>query len=138
MARTRDFAQVIRAKLAADPDLAEAVESEAFISNVAMQVYDARMAAGLTQKQLAERIGTKQSVISRIEDADYDGHSVTLLKKIAKALGQKLHVEFCVCVAPSPSQVTESFNLQWQPVEEWHFDFRENTGAEMTESASGS
>jgi transcriptional regulator with XRE-family HTH domain len=94
MARTRDFAEVIRGKLAADPDLAAVVEDESFSADIAMKVYEARMAARLTQKQLAIRVGTHQSVISRLEDADYDGHSLSLLKKIASALGKKLRVEF--------------------------------------------
>ncbi len=94
MARTKNFAAVIRAKLAADPDLAEAVEAESFNADIAMKVHKARTHAGLTQKRLAERIGTQQSVISRIEDADYDGHSLSMLKRIADALGTMLRVEF--------------------------------------------
>src|SRR5438034_10892554 len=94
MARTRNFADVIRAKMAANPDLAEAVESELFNADVAMKVYEARKAAGLSQKKLAELIGTQQSVISRIEDADYDGHSLKLLRRIAAVLGKKLQIEF--------------------------------------------
>ncbi len=93
MATTRNFADVIRAKLAADPELARGVLEESFNSNVAQQVYDARLAAGLTQKQLAERCGTQQSVISRIEDADYYGHSLSLLKRIAEALDRTVRVE---------------------------------------------
>lgn len=92
MAKTRNFEDAIRAKLAEDIDLSIAVEKEAFHANIAMQVYEARIAAGLTQKELAMRAGTVQSVISRIEDADYDGHSLTLLKRIALALGAKLDV----------------------------------------------
>jgi predicted transcriptional regulator len=46
----------------------------------------------LTQAQLAELIGTTQSVISRLEDADYDGHSPTMLSRIVSALNQKLTV----------------------------------------------
>jgi transcriptional regulator with XRE-family HTH domain len=95
MARTRNYADVIRDKLAANPALAEAVEVESFNADLATKVYEARTSAGLTQKQLADLVGTRQSVISRIEDADYDGHSLALLKRIASALGLKLRVEFC-------------------------------------------
>jgi ribosome-binding protein aMBF1 (putative translation factor) len=94
MARSENFAKAIRANLVRDPDLAEAVEVESFNADVAMKVYQARTIAGLTQKQLAERVGTDQSVISRIEDADYNGHSLSLLNRIALALGVKLRVEF--------------------------------------------
>src|SRR5260370_41465483 len=96
MATTRSYADVIRAKLAADPELAKGVLEESFNSNIAQQVYDARVAAGLTQQQLAERCGTQQSVISRIEDADYYGHSLSLLKRIGEALGRVVRVELSV------------------------------------------
>src|SRR5437870_1837355 len=114
MARTKDFAAVIKAKLAADPDLAEAVETEAFNADIAMQVYEARKEAGLTQKQLAERVGTQQSVISRIEDANYDGHSLGLLKRIGRALGKKLRLKFVACQAPPSPEVVDTFSSGWQ------------------------
>src|SRR5713226_6209561 len=94
MARTRNFADVIRAKLAANATLAKGVEREAFNADIAMKVFQVRTEANLTQKQLAARIGTRQSVISRIEDAEYEGHSLAILKRIAKALGRELRVEF--------------------------------------------
>jgi DNA-binding XRE family transcriptional regulator len=92
---TRDFADVIRAKLATDPKLATNVENEFFNAEIAQQVYALRTGAKLTQAQLAKLVGTQQSVISRIEDADYDGHSLTMLKRIADALGRRLQVTFC-------------------------------------------
>lgn len=92
--RTRDFAQVIRKKLAVDPVLAKAVEDESFNADIAQRVYKLRIGAKLTQTQLAELVGTQQSVISRIEDADYDGHSLTMLKRIASALKRRLRVDF--------------------------------------------
>jgi transcriptional regulator with XRE-family HTH domain len=95
MARTRDFAKVIRQKLATDSTLAKGMEVESFNADLATKLYESRTAAGLTQKELAHLAGTHQSVISRIEDADYDGHSLTLLRKIAAALSLKVRVEFC-------------------------------------------
>ena len=61
---------------------------------VAQLIYDARTAAGLTQQQLADAVGTTQSVISQLEDADYQGHSLTMLRRIAKALHRKLEIRF--------------------------------------------
>jgi transcriptional regulator with XRE-family HTH domain len=61
---------------------------------VAQMIYDARTEAGLTQGKLAELIGTRQSVIARLEDADYTGHSLTMLQKIAGALGHDLELRF--------------------------------------------
>ena len=94
MARTQNFADVLRAKLAADPVLAQAVENAAVNRRIAAEIYSARTAAGLSQAQLAALTGTTQSVIARLEDADYEGHSLTTLKKIAQALGLQLRVEF--------------------------------------------
>jgi DNA-binding XRE family transcriptional regulator len=93
--RTRNFGDVIRAKLAADAELAKAVEEESFNADIAQKVYDLRTEARLTQKQLADLVGTRQSVISRIEDADYHGHSLTMLRRIATALNRRLKLEFC-------------------------------------------
>lgn len=94
MPRTKNFADVISRKLAADRVLADAVDVETMNAAIAMKVFEARKKAKLTQRELAERIGTQQSVISRIEDAEYDGHSLGLLNRIARALGQKLYLEF--------------------------------------------
>jgi predicted XRE-type DNA-binding protein len=92
--RTRNFGEVIRAKLAANPELAKAVEEESFNADIAQQVFDLRTEAKLTQKRLAELVGTQQSVISRIEDANYHGHSLMMLKRIASALNRRLQVDF--------------------------------------------
>ncbi len=59
---------------------------------VAQLIHDAREKAGLTQKELAELVGTKQPVIARLEDADYEGHSLTMLQRIATALNQRLEI----------------------------------------------
>jgi len=113
MRSTRDFAQFIKSQLAKDPELAEEVEDEAFNSDLATKVYEARTAAGLSQQKLAELVGTQQSVISRIEDADYRGHSLKTLKKIAKALGLRLRVEFYAAPRPLPVQETQTFSANW-------------------------
>lgn len=62
-------------------------------AQVSMTIYDIRKQAGLTQSQLAEAIGTTQSVIARLEDADYEGHSLSMLTRIASALNQKLEIK---------------------------------------------
>ena len=60
---------------------------------VARQIIRARITAGLTQKELAERLGTRQSNVSRIENGN-SNPSIATLKRIANATGTKLHVEF--------------------------------------------
>lgn len=69
----------------------QAAETSAQISR---QVYALRMDAGLTQMELAEHIGTSHSVISRLEDDDYEGHSLNLLRRVAEAFDKKVQVRF--------------------------------------------
>jgi transcriptional regulator with XRE-family HTH domain len=69
-----------------------AVDWERLNAEVAQLIYDRRIAADLTQKELAKLVGTTQSVISRLEDADYEGHSLAMLQRIANALGQRLTI----------------------------------------------
>ena len=63
--------------------------------DLALLVREMREEAGLTQAALAKRIGTTQSVIARLEDAEYMGHSLVMLERIAAACGMalKLHAE---------------------------------------------
>lgn len=79
---------------AMDPKFYERLEEEQLNAEIAQTIYDLRTAAGLTQRQLAERIGTHAPVISRLEDADYRGHSLTMLRKIARALNRRIEVRF--------------------------------------------
>ena len=59
---------------------------------VARKIYDLRTQAGLTQRQLAKMIGTTASVICRLEDADYEGHSLAMLNRIAGALHRRVEI----------------------------------------------
>jgi ribosome-binding protein aMBF1 (putative translation factor) len=58
----------------------------------AEMIYAARKKSGLTQTQLAKAVGTKQQVISQLESADYEGHSLSMLERIAKALHSKIEI----------------------------------------------
>jgi transcriptional regulator with XRE-family HTH domain len=75
-----------------DPERKAALEVERVNAEVARTIYDLRCDVGMSQKELADLIGTTQSVISRLEDADYEGHSLSMLNRIAKALNQRLAV----------------------------------------------
>ena len=63
--------------------------------DLALLVREMREGAGLTQTELAKRAGTTQSVIARLEDAEYTGHSLATLQRIALACGValRLHAE---------------------------------------------
>lgn len=77
-----------------EPGYRDDLEREQNRLRAACAIYDARTRAGLTQAQLAERVGTTQSVIARLEDANYEGHSLRMLGRIAAALGQRVEVTF--------------------------------------------
>lgn len=84
--------ELVEEMIGNDPGLREYVDRVTVNAFVAQLIYDARIEAGLTQAQLAKLIETRQSVISRLEDADYDGHSLTMLNRIANVLGKRLVV----------------------------------------------
>jgi len=92
-----------------DPDRRASLEVERVNAEVAQTIYDLRQEKGLSQKELADLIGTTQSVISRLEDADYEGHSLTMLSRIAKALNKSLEVRMS---EKDPSMVTTRYVFQ--------------------------
>jgi ribosome-binding protein aMBF1 (putative translation factor) len=77
-----------------DRKLRGRIEEQKLNVRVAEMIYAAREDAGLSQAELAKLIGTTQSVISKLEDADYEGHSLSMLKRIGAALHQRLEVRF--------------------------------------------
>jgi mRNA-degrading endonuclease HigB of HigAB toxin-antitoxin module len=77
-----------------DPKQIEAYEQEVLNAQIARKIHDLRTSAGLSQRELAERVGTSASAICRLEDADYEGHSLSLLKRIAEALDQRVEIRF--------------------------------------------
>lgn len=92
MAKTKNALKILDRITGDDPELRELIEEETINAHVARMLYDARTHAGLTQQELADLVGTKQPVIARLEDADYDGHSLSMLQRIATALNQRLEI----------------------------------------------
>ena len=80
-----------------DPKRKAALQEERVNAEVASLIRQLRKDAGISQAKLADLIGTTQSVISRLEDADYEGHSLTMLSRIASAMNQKLTVVMTAC-----------------------------------------
>jgi ribosome-binding protein aMBF1 (putative translation factor) len=93
MAKTKDALKIIDAMVGDDAELRQMIAEESVNAAVAQMIYAARTEAGLTQKELAERVGTKQQVIARLEDAKYKGHSLSMLTRIAEALNRSLRVD---------------------------------------------
>ena len=91
--RTQDAVKILHGRYVKDdPERKASLQEERVNAEVARLIYDMRTSAGLSQRQLAELIQTTQSVISRLEDADYEGRSLSMLERIATALNQKLTV----------------------------------------------
>ncbi|MBI4904796.1 MAG: XRE family transcriptional regulator [Acidobacteria bacterium] len=76
------------------PDRLKELEEARANDQVAHKIYELRTSAGLTQAQLAKLIGTTASVICRLEDADYEGHSLGMLRRIGAALNQRVEIRF--------------------------------------------
>ena len=92
--KTRSATEILDRLTGDDPELREMIAEETVNAQVARMIYEARTAAGLTQAQLADLVDTQQSTIARLEDADYEGHSLSMLRRIAEALNQTLEVRF--------------------------------------------
>lgn len=83
-----------------DPEFAERFGQAGAAWDVALQLAALRKKAGLSQKELARRLKTSQQQISRLESPDYEGHSLSMLRRIARALDAQVRVEF----EPLPSK----------------------------------
>ncbi len=75
-----------------DPDFAERFERAGEAWDVALQLAALREKAGLSQKDLARKLRTSQQQISRLESPAYEGHSLSMLRRVAEALGATIRV----------------------------------------------
>jgi len=94
-----------------DPQRQADVQAERINAEVARLIYELRNDAGLSQKELAKLVGTTQSVISRLEDADYEGHSLSMLRRVAQALNKRLIVHMA-----EPDSRAETVHYVFQTV----------------------
>ena len=102
---TTDAIEILRRDLiGGDPHAAAEYEQVKADLAVARKIHGLREAAGLTQAQLAQRIGTSRTVISRLEDADYEGHSLAMLNRIATALDQRVEIRFVPTNRTAPAR----------------------------------
>ncbi len=75
-----------------NPGRAEAFDDGYMWFKLSAQLKSAREQAGLTQTNLAIKLGTARSTISRIEN-HADNITLSTLRKYAKVLGKKVHFE---------------------------------------------
>lgn len=82
------------------PERLKELEEARAEDEVARKIYALRTQAGLSQRELAKLVGTSASAICRLEDADYEGHSMAMLKRIAEALNKRVEIRFVSIRAP--------------------------------------
>ncbi len=83
------------------PQMQALLAEEEANAQIARKIYDLRTKAGLSQRALARLVGTTASVICRLEDSDYEGHSLAMLKRIAAALDKRVEIHFVPAKAPA-------------------------------------
>ena len=91
-----------------DPDFAERFKRAGEAWDVALQIAALREKAGLSQKDLARKLKTSQQNISRLESPSYEGHSLTMLRRVAEVLGATVRVVFEAKVPSQPGVMSES------------------------------
>ena len=90
-----------------DPDFAESFKQAGEAWDVALQLAALREQAGLSQKELAHRLKATQQQISRLESPGYEGHSLSMLRRVARALNAHVRVIFETREKASTSRITE-------------------------------
>lgn len=81
-----------------DPDFVERYERAGEAWDVALQLTALREQAGLSQSELARLLKTTQQQVSRLESPAYEGHSLSMLRRVAAAL----HARVQVTIEPLP------------------------------------
>ena len=76
------------------PERLASLEQERVNAKIARNLYDLRTKSNMTQKELARLVGTTPSVISRLENADYSGHSLSMIQRIAASFNRQVDVKF--------------------------------------------
>jgi len=77
-----------------DPDFAERFKQAGEAWDVALQLAALREQAGLSQVELARKLKTTQQQISRLESPSYEGHSLSMLRRVARVLNAHVRVVF--------------------------------------------
>ena len=77
-----------------DPDFVERYERAGEAWDVALQLSALREQAGLSQTELARKLKTTQQQVSRLESPAYEGHSLSMLRRVARVLNPQVRVVF--------------------------------------------
>jgi transcriptional regulator with XRE-family HTH domain len=93
MRRKTNFDKYLEEQLK-DKDFAARFKKAGEAWDVAVKLTALRRESGLSQRELAQRVGTTQQQISRLESPSYEGHSLSMLRRVAEVLGATVHIEF--------------------------------------------
>jgi transcriptional regulator with XRE-family HTH domain len=91
-----------------DPAFAARFEQAGEAWDVALQLAALREQAGLSQRDLARKLKTSQQQISRLESPGYEGHSLSMLRRVAKVLHARVHVVLEAETATGADALAES------------------------------
>lgn len=87
-----DAAEIMDRRYGGDVEWNRLVAEETLKASIGQLVYDLRTEASLSQRRLADLVGTSQSVISRVENADYEGSALEILARVCFALQRSISV----------------------------------------------
>src|SRR5215208_1292306 len=82
-----------RARRMADPEYCALYKEEGARKELWLQLVEARQTAGLSQRELAKRLGVSQAQVARIEKRGYDAYTLTSLRRYVEALGEGFSLE---------------------------------------------
>jgi len=106
MKRKTNFDRYLEKQLK-DPDFVRRYQKAGEAWDVALQLAALRKKAGLSQKELAQRVGTSQQQISRLESTSYEGHSLSMLRRVTEVLGATVHIDIQLPEHPEQATVAE-------------------------------
>lgn len=93
--KTTDAVAILhRRYVEGDPEMEAQIKEERIRAEVAAELYQLRTQLGLSQRALAKKIGMSASVICKLENADYDGDSLAMLRRIVAALNKRIQGSF--------------------------------------------
>jgi len=90
---TRSIRYLHERYVGSDPDRLASMDEVRTNAKIARAIYDLRTKAGLTQRELAKLVGTTASVVCQLKDSDYQGHSLSMLQRIAAAMNRRVEVK---------------------------------------------
>ena len=108
MAKTKEALKILERVTGSEATVRNGIAKARINLEVAQMIYAARTKAGLSQQALAALVGSRQSAIARLEDAYYEGHSLSMLQRIGNALGQRLELRFVRTASPHRRAAAQS------------------------------